>query len=199
MNKPIDLKAIEKRAYMKYHQDGVWDIFLGLIMLAMGLMMIEVLNITWYTVLVAVACIFMTVAKKLVTFPRIGFVKFGRERKKKKINTIVVLSISFIFGMVMFFGMMYFGDSLRESKVLLPLIIALWPVIVFSAMAWFLDHPRLYLYGLLFGAMFSYPFHRSTAFVFVSGTLATLYGVWLLGSFMKNHPLPSSEEANDAS
>jgi len=197
MNAQLDLKAIEKKAYMRYHQDGIWDAYLGAIMLAMGLLMMEFVNIYWYCGLMILACVGMTLAKKLITYPRIGFVKFNRERRQKKINTVIVLTISFLFGLGLYLAFKFFGDTMRDSRVVMMLILALWPMVVFSAMAWFLDHPRLYGYGILFGVMFSAPVHGAVWFVMLGGVITSVYGLWLIGSFMRRFPLPSAEELND--
>ena len=35
MNTPLNLKELERKAYRSFYQDGIWDIFFGLMMLAM--------------------------------------------------------------------------------------------------------------------------------------------------------------------
>jgi hypothetical protein len=36
MEKMINLKEIERKAYLSYHQDGIWDIMGGLILTVYG-------------------------------------------------------------------------------------------------------------------------------------------------------------------
>ena len=35
MNTPLNLKELERKAFRSFYQDGIWDIFFGLMMLAM--------------------------------------------------------------------------------------------------------------------------------------------------------------------
>jgi hypothetical protein len=92
--------------------------------------------------------------------------------------------------------MLYFGDTLRGMDLMLPLIIGIWPVIVFSAMAWFMDMPRLYAYGLVFGIAFTCPFHNAGWLVISLGGIAAVYGIYLLGTFVKQYPLPQPNGAD---
>ncbi len=37
MNDAMDLKMLEKNAWRSFHQDGLWDIYLGLILWALAI------------------------------------------------------------------------------------------------------------------------------------------------------------------
>ena|GEM_PF-4152315 len=82
MTQNIDLKELERKAYLSYHGDGLLDIFLGLI-------------IVFFSVGIATDILFIgsifpplgvpvfALIKRSLTVPRIGFVHFSGERKAR--------------------------------------------------------------------------------------------------------------------
>ena len=95
MSENINLKELEKKAFKSTFKDGLWDIQLGFIILALTpLINNDYLLIPYYAVIIV---LFMA-AKKFVTVPRIGLVKFGKKRNKsmKKLRLILVISVLFI-------------------------------------------------------------------------------------------------------
>ncbi len=81
MSENPNLKELEKKAYKSTFQDGLWDIQLGLIILGIALNAFirnDYFLIPYYAVIIV---IFMA-AKKFIIVPRIGLVKFGKERKR---------------------------------------------------------------------------------------------------------------------
>ena len=94
----LNLTDIEKKAYRSTFQDGIWDIFLGLVLLilAVGALlsnrgMPEGRQMTVLIVLQAAAVAFFIAGKKCITVPRMGLVKFGPQRKGKIRRSHLVL------------------------------------------------------------------------------------------------------------
>jgi hypothetical protein len=161
----LDLKELERKAFRSTFQDGLWDIYLGLLLLQMGLGPLAAeteLPIPWIMViaLVFVAVVFagFYLAKKHITLPRIGMVKFGPERQNKRKKVTLVLSFSVLVGLIL----AVLGSVVaRES---LDLFFPIWilpfgifginAVIVFSLGAYYLDYTRAYLYGWFFALAF---------------------------------------------
>jgi hypothetical protein len=89
VTKEPNLKEIEKRAYMSYHQDGLLDIFAGLYILGFGLGII--MDVLWEfgfgvimpAILIATVLPIWIEAKRKITMPRIGFVNFGTRGANK--------------------------------------------------------------------------------------------------------------------
>ena len=80
-----NLKEIERKAYMSYHQDGLIDVFAGFLILSFGLWLI--LDMTWMGwILWFVAVSAYAVAKRVVTIPRIGLVKFVPHARMHRAN-----------------------------------------------------------------------------------------------------------------
>jgi hypothetical protein len=50
MSEKTNLKEIEKKAWASYFEDGLWDIFMDLLMLGMGLRTLT--DNVWYTLVI---------------------------------------------------------------------------------------------------------------------------------------------------
>ena len=97
MNTNMNLKEIERKAFRSFFQDGIWDIFLGLLMILMGLgpwlggkmgggeiEFTSVVIIMGILILVALAAVIgFNLAKKYITTPRLGVARFTAPRRKK--------------------------------------------------------------------------------------------------------------------
>ncbi|MFX1448787.1 MAG: hypothetical protein ACFFCG_11745, partial [Promethearchaeota archaeon] len=91
MAEKVDLKEMEKRAWKSNFQDGLWDIYFGLLIMGIGFnwlggflglpetMGVMVTLISWDIG----AMVIFILGKKFITTPRMGFVKFGQIRKKR--------------------------------------------------------------------------------------------------------------------
>lgn len=107
MTEHIDLKALERKAYTSYHQDGIVDIFLGLAIVIFGILLHPILIenmfylmggffITWF--------ISYAIVKKSITVPRIGYVEFKPSRRYRLVfllSFLVILNLA-IFAIMAF-------------------------------------------------------------------------------------------------
>ncbi len=99
MNDAMDLKTLEKSAWKSFHKDGLWDIYLGLILWALAIFLgsgMEVIeNDAWrlfaYTLLIGGAFLVFWAGKRYITIPRLGLVKFGPARKRRKLHLALIL------------------------------------------------------------------------------------------------------------
>jgi len=138
----LNLKEIEKKAYRSTFQDGIWDIFLGLLLLnlAFGALLANSgvshgLNMTILTALgVLILLAFMT-GKKRITVPRMGFVKFGQKRKRKIWKSRLILLLSVFAGLVVFLAALaisYYPTGWPKIVFLLPAAWVTNSIIVFN-------------------------------------------------------------------
>jgi hypothetical protein len=217
MNSEIDLKKLERKAYRSIHQDGIMDIFLGFIMIAMGIygtlsnLGIEnPLGLGILIVLEIVAIFIIIAGKKYITVPRIGIVKPGSERKKKLSKARIVLAISILLGLIFFLVPIVLGNIGKEGQLpwyFLAIIFAMNVFIVFGLVAYFLDYSRLYVIAVLFALtipfleilklFFDSPFNVLIA-LGLPGIIVIGIGVIYLYRFIKNYPLPKEEEIPNA-
>jgi len=220
MSQDISLKEIERKAFRSTFQDGLWDIFLGLLLLNMGIGTIvggmlgetemSLMSLSWIMVMIVplpfLALIAFWAGKKFITTPRIGLVKFGPQRKAKMKNLRVVLFLSVLLLVIMFIlGWAALGNGLPSWMTEIPLPLCVWPVqtiIVFGLAAYFLDVTRFYAYGVLYGL----PFPVGTLLakntdLSALGSMAITYGIpvgvmVLIGvilfiRFLRKYPVPA--------
>lgn len=198
MTQDADLMHIERKAYGSYFQDGFWDLFLGLLMLGMGLFAL-VGQVLWYLVILAVAVLLPILGRRLVTVPRLGRVTYGPTRRVKVWKTVVILSVSVLLG-IAFFMLRWLGVALPPWAI--ATVIAVWFATVFGFVAYYMELRRLYAYGALFTASFVLillPLHPvGVVAFFVSGGLACATGAAMLVRFLRRYPRPTGGGGDDA-
>ena len=202
MVQQIDLKARERRAFRSTFQDGLWDIYLGLVFLAFGFGPIydwlgfsKTANMVFQLSYIMVAFLLFYLGKRYVTVPRLGRAKFGPARKRKIIKTRLVLGASVLLGLAIW-ALFASGNDLGPNLVLM--IFAVNILVVFSAMAYFLDFERLYIYAVLYAL--SLPLGsvlglRDEAVVFwVTAGATVIVGIVLFVRFIGEYSVPATEE-----
>jgi len=162
MTEDIDLKSLEKKAYRSIFNDGLWDLFIGLLIINIGLgpLFNKIINlpdfwgtIIFSTIFCVIAFLIFYLGKKYVTVPRIGYVKFGPKRTSKLLKLRIFLFIVFIVNVILFIlpltGIM---NYVNLQPLLVTLILGFGVfTIPFCIVAYFLDFTRLYFYALSIG------------------------------------------------
>lgn len=201
MAKEINLKEIERKAYMSYHQDGLMDVFGGLYILGFGLGIF--MQIIWdFSFGVIIPAILITTvlpiwiaAKRKITMPRIGYVNFGTRGANKL--TIVFIG-TMVAGLFAFFAFT-FATSQNGLRVWLDLIFQNGMLVVgFGSLAvcalfgYTMGLKRLYAYGLLaaFSLIIGHFLEIFFAHIIIAlGTTVIVVGFILLINFVKKYPL----------
>jgi hypothetical protein len=207
MTDKLNLKELERRAWRSFFDDGLWDIYLGLLLGSMGISglldrssLTEDAGMSIYIGLLAVIVLAFWGAKRFDTVPRIGKVKFGHERKVRRIKTALVLFASVVFGLVV---MLLVSSGQREAAPQEPwgaLMPALWSInmlIVFGAMGYFLDFERLYFIGLMYAivipvneVLINLAGIRIGPYLFLGcGSIIVVMGIFYLLRFMRSYPV----------
>lgn len=206
----VDLKVIEKKAYQSYFMDGIWDIFIGMIFLNLGIgplfMLIFNLPDIWDTIIISLgwnilAFLIFYFGKKYITIPRIGFVKFGPKREAKRIKLKVFLFGVFIINLILFIlplsGITYY---IHIERFFFILLIGLGMFILpFSVIAYFLDFTRLYFYafsagiGLILAESLEQivgdPLGSIIIFGCIGGIIVAI-GLYYFILFLRKYPIP---------
>jgi hypothetical protein len=197
MSQPIDLKELERRAFRSTFQDGLWDIYLGLLFLAFGFGPIyewlgfsETTQDLCHLVYVIVTFMIFLLGKRYITVPRLGWVKFGPARKRKIIKTRLVLAVSVLLGLILW-ALFASGNPIG-----LPLVLVIFSaniLIVMGAMAYFLDFERLYIYAVAWAL--SLPvgelldLKEETAVFWVTAGSVVVMGIVLFMRFLRDYPI----------
>lgn len=200
MSDKINLKEIEKKAYLSYHQDGLLDLFLGIAIILFGFgMATDQAYIGG--IMPAIFFPLWAVIKKSVTIPRIGNVNFGTDRKirikKEYAFFVVFFSITVIAGVVMFFahGNVSEGvDAFLRKFVMLPMGII--GAVGFSFLAYWKQINRYYLLAVLIlifiiaGPLLEIP---HPVYFIALGVIIFLVGLFVLIKFLIQNPKVSGE------
>jgi len=207
MSHQISLKDVERKVFRSTFSDGLWDIFISCFALqfAIAPLLSRSLGDFWSSAVFlpfwGVAYLIIWLVRKNVIAPRIGEVEFGPARKtrlkKFTVSMLVFNVIAFILGLIAAF-------RFRTLPVGGPnMVLGLILLIGFSTAAYFLDFPRLYVYGLLgaLGAPIGEWLYQNMGvshhgYPIVFGILAgvmILTGLVTFVRFLKNNPLPHEE------
>jgi hypothetical protein len=210
MNDTINLKEIEKKVFSSTYQDGFFDLLIGILLIAMGFSpMLEKahpLADWWIAILTVPFIVAFVLAKKFITVPRMGTVKFSEKRRAKIKKSVSILLAFLILGIIasIVFTVGIIPYSWLSKRVQIPSI--LWVVasiIGFSLAAYSLNIKRYYLYGILYAIPF--PFYRFLKFIpkfshlslimfFISGVIIIIIGTIVLVRFLRNYPQVKEEK-----
>jgi hypothetical protein len=191
----VDLNKIERAVWMRCYEDGLMEIFLGLMLLLMGsgsvfietYGMSERSAIILLLVMATATFVLFYVGKRIVTFPRIGRVKFGPKGKARVRKTTIILSGSALVGLLAFIlaTMLHSGSITNlNPDLVLPLFWVINSVVVCGLWAGGAGIARFFLIGLkeLANVRIGYE-----AFG-LPGLIVLLMGVVILARFIRKYP-----------
>ncbi|MFX1474680.1 MAG: hypothetical protein ACFFCO_04260 [Promethearchaeota archaeon] len=203
MTKPISLKAVERKAYLSYHKDGLVDICLGLALLTsfIGFIVVALYptifaDVFWIIMTAPISVIWIWPfiymgAKKSITIPRLGYAEFSPKRTKK---TRGIIALFFIINFVSLFVGFYALVS-REFTLFLVahflVILGLVGLLLFGLVAYLSDFQRFYVYGGLTAITFILSYYLNIAFyipILSLGTVLLVAGIVLLVQFLRQYP-----------
>jgi hypothetical protein len=218
MSASLDLKNIEKKAFRAAHQDGLWDIYIGGIVLSMSVLAYStaseafpLLRFGLYLAGVGVFYLLFWGGKKYLTVPRMGQVKFGPRRQKRKLTMMIVLAGIVLLQVLLLAGTIFLWtnpewavrlgfsrtDPDRE-RLLVAVVGALFVGPSTALIAYFNDFPRGYYIAFILSlAVFSLIWFGQPIFLIVAALLIIIPGVALFVRFLHEHPLPPAELSHD--
>lgn len=208
--KEASLREVERRTYMSYHQDGLLDIFVGVYVLlfALGILLMTMTDFsTWFVIPAIFPAIMIPIwisAKKRITMPRIGYVKFGVRGANKLMAVFLGLVVAGL-GVFMVFGL---GASTGQGwavtlrNLIIPngmIIIGIGAAAISSLFAYTMGLKRLYAYGLLVLALFFTGYFTTIPFgyfLLAIGLVIIINGFVILMRFTRKYPLPQGDETS---
>jgi hypothetical protein len=215
MSQQISLKEAERRILsLAMFKDGLWDIFLGLVLVTMSLYSITrgalgpALNLLLFAGIWGLMLIGLYLIRNQVIAPRVGLVRFGSEQKTR-IKRLNLVTIILVLGTFAFYILVVSGMFVEPEWRALPqwvqefdvdIIFTAIIIGLFSLAAYNLGVTRLYLYGWLMGLgslagtvlglyrdyTFNYP-------VAIAGGIMLLIGLILLVRFLRHYPVQATE------
>ena len=194
----MDLKKIELNTWKTQFIDGTADIMIGFLI---GLSTVfrfnpDISYYHWLWLLLPIMFIFLV--KKYVTTPRIGIVKFSKERIRKDrlyvLKAAIIIAILFAIAIAFTFQIGDWYFTMSNTKIIVAVII----FTIWCSIAYFRDFPRLYLYAFLMTLSFLLTDTNSLkegipigAYAWSISSLVMIgIGVFYLVRFIKKYPLP---------
>ena len=206
MTQAIDLKELEKKAWTSTFEDGIHDIGIGLILVVATICQIFNEGSPYLYPLFIVPALFIIIAKKCITVPRMGVVKFNKERNRKtKMFRFIMTSLLIFLVTLTLTSGKWFHPELSITQVINnngTIIVGAIVFIIPCSVAYFLNWDRMYFYAVLYTLSFALNeitiadtgVIASGAYAWlISGIMITVVGVVYLVRFLRRYPLPGKE------
>jgi hypothetical protein len=211
MNESIDLRQLERKAFQTVFNDGLLEIFIGILFLCMAAGdILDVIGVSyrWTYLVMAAAVLAFIWAKKRVTRPRIGRVVFGEKRRanRRKLLTLIIVVQVLTFGILaaVWTGRGPAGPVSGWGAAARQMAAGFFFFTVpFGAMTWLLENPWM-LVPAIFGFL-KEAFHGllpkpwiALLTCGVGGWVLVAAGTVLLARFLRKYPLPEREAGHGA-
>jgi hypothetical protein len=195
----INFKDLRQKTYLAYHQDGIIDALVGLGIMGFGLNMAAdnsaLLVLSWIPI------ILYAPLKKLITVPRLGYVKFDDERTNS-IRMILGILVG-LTALAFFLGMFIFlrNDSLSVDasawlKKYHMLLLGTFVALAFVIGGLLTGIKRLFVQAVLAELVLIGGIElglQPPTYVLIWGGLTFLIGAWLLVQFLRQYPVANQE------
>ena len=205
-----DLKQLERDAFRRFYEDGVFDIYIGAMLLVIAVAAVlesledELLLYIGTLGLALVVTVPLLYFRRRLLVERLGTFEPGPRRKLRISRTRWVMLGSFVLGLVMFVigAVAYAGvGSADVLALVVPIVWFLNAAIVFGATAYFLDVPRFYAYGIVGGLLMPlmvwsdvlWDVRIAPWLIFGTAGLAVIaVGIHKLRRFLQQYPRPAT-------
>jgi hypothetical protein len=210
--KALNLKELERLAYLRTYQDGLYDIYLGGLLAtfaASGFMIfpgsemepVEVL--IYYLIGMGLSSLVFWLGKKYITLPRIGFVIFGPRRKKRIRDLILTMAVIIMLqalAILLQFSSLLPPDLLNQLSFILGatdsprLMLAIFAGIFVAPgmllIAYIVDIPHGYYHAVVLSlAVFLMILIDHALWMALGGALIILPGIFQFAQFLRRYPL----------
>jgi hypothetical protein len=200
MTTQFDLKQVERKTYMSYHQDGLMDIFIGTYITSFGLgVALDLYGKPGFgalmpAILVATVLPLWIAAKRKITMPRIGFVKFKSHDTNMLAVTILGVAVLGFVGFFVF-TLTQGGEHPAWLEAVLQngvLITGSAGVAACALFGYSTGIKRLYAYGAIAFVLFAVAQFGGIFFAYIVSALGVtliITGFALLAKFVTKYPL----------
>ncbi|MCB2154701.1 hypothetical protein KQI84_07415 [bacterium] len=217
MEDTLNAQQIERRAYSATRNTGLFEIYVGALVMAVGFFMTMLdwkIGVGWsfaiYLVVIGAAVGIHRYAFHRIKARRLGNAVFGEERKKKERK----VRLAFVAGFIVTTGivlatMFLWKHPTTDAPLNIPMLMAaIWAfqiIAVFAVLAYYWDQPRMFLLGVILGATVPTDLAlREFAEIAASwivygagGLMLVLLGVALFARFVRENPVYEPEASDE--
>ena len=210
-----DLRKLERDAFRRFYDDGLLDVYLGVMLILMGFAAIAEnwLNFGSSALLIFVLAMAVTIPllvyRRWLLRTRLGtFVPSDPRRRRIKGARLFLLG-SVVVGVLMFgvaTAVRAGGASEDMLGAVVPLVWFVNSVVVLGAGAYFLDVPRFYFHAVVWGLAMPLLIWPDLLWdrklppwlaLGLPGSIIAAVGLYKLVHFLRDYPAPSSAELPD--
>ena len=196
MTLETDPKKIQRKVYMTFFEDGLWDVVLGLFLLAWGFAIL--FDLGWLPGVSFVVFFYLALGlKQKMTYPRIGYAKPAEARKQRS-RVVVAGGVTLLLG-IMVFLLVVTGGMPQFLRDYFELLFGTMLAIVVGLVGYWWGIIRWYYYaGLVFVfAAFNQWLGLSFELSFIiPGGLILFCGLISFVRFLRKYPRLSAEDFN---
>lgn len=195
----VNLKGIQRKVYMSFLEDGVWDIFLGLFVLGWGL---TILTEGTFLPALSFVVLYSTVwgIKRWLTYPRIGYVRLSSAtRRRIKSRAVFFLAAVLLLG-ALTGVLMGTGAGPRLLYELFPLLFNGMLAAIVCIAAYWVGAMRFYFYAaiIFLAAVIHVWVGVDWEWGFIgAGSIIAVAGVAIMAIFLRKYP--KTAEQGDSS
>jgi hypothetical protein len=195
----VNLKEIQRKVYMSFFRDGLWDIFLGLFIVGWGLAILT--DAVYLPGIYFIGTYFAVWGiKKWLVYPRIGYARFSATSRRRITARFLILGTAvLLLGLV---AAVLWGIGTRPQWLAdyFPLIFNGMLAAIVCFVAYWARVNRFYLYAALIflGAVFHLWVGIQWEFGFIgAGGIIVLTGLAILVGFLRKYPKVVEEAHNN--
>lgn len=213
----MNLKELERKAFRSTYHDGLLDIYLGLVVICMSIFLYRPatgyspLNIFLMMASMGAAYALFWAGKRFITLPRMGQVKFGEKRARRKKTMMLILG-AVVLIQIAFLGIQFIGwrnpefgatlNTFLQEKNAMDLAVAtIGSIFVGPSMlliAYFIDFPRGYFIAVMLAlAVFLAIYLNQPIYPIIIGILIAVPGVVLFLRFLQKYSLHSEQAKHE--
>jgi hypothetical protein len=210
MSQELDLKAIERKAWTSVFRDGLYDLFLGWLLLELaGVYLLTRTNlpdaaltaINLGTYGAGVALLYL--GKRFITVPRAGRAQFGRRRITRLVlvGAIAFVIVTTVFALTVL-AIVRQKSLLGEapSPLVSPLLLGLFFLVLFGLPAFLLEYRRLYVIAVMFAlpeivrTLFweAWGINLGVLARAIPAAVVIMMGLVTLRRFLREYPVPAA-------
>jgi hypothetical protein len=155
MDEGTDLKALEKKAWSSYFQDGLWEIVIGTILLGSTLSSalesagVEDMTRTaiYLPLMMALPPLIFTLGKKYITVPRLGVAKFGQRRELNLLKLTAAIAATLSVNLLMWGLSTVYPEATRGIYGMALVIFDI--LAIFCLLGYYMDYNGFYIIAVL--------------------------------------------------